>query len=64
MNTIEREVGIGLAYLYARDTKGMKHFPAWRWAKKHWSEFLTEMDTETGKLLVYMAHHARNQERQ
>ena len=62
MNTVEKEVGIGLAYFYARDRKKLKHNAAWRWAKKHWSEFLTEMDSPTGKLLLSLARCAREQE--
>lgn len=62
MNTIEREVGIGLAYFHARDTKQMKENAAWQWAKEHWPEFLPDMDSETGKLLLHVARYARTQD--
>lgn len=63
MNTIEHEVGIGLAYFHARDAKRMKDSAAWLWAKEHWAEFLPDMDSETGKLLLHMARYTRTQDR-
>ena len=59
MNTIDQEVGMGLAYLHARNHRRMNDNRAWDWATKHWPEFLHEMDTETGQLLVRMARFVR-----
>jgi len=63
MNTIEQEVASGLAYLHARDRNRMKDPLAWEWAKEHWPEFLLQLDSPTGKLLVRMARCAREQDR-
>jgi len=59
MSTIDQEVGMGLAYLHARNHRRMNDNRAWDWARKHWSEFLPEMDTATGQLLIRMACFAR-----
>jgi len=63
MNTIEHEVGAGLSYLHARDRKRLRHPLAWEWAKEHWAEFLPQLDSPTGKLLVRMARHVRELDR-
>ena len=39
-----------------------RHPLPWQWAKRHWMEFLHELDTDTGKMMVEMAH--RNRQRQ
>jgi hypothetical protein len=64
MYTIEQEICIGLAYLHARDRKRMPDKRAYEWAKEHWMEFLPQMDTDTGRVLLEMArqHPARRQE--
>jgi len=59
MSTIDQEVGMGLAYIHARDHTRMNDNCAWDWARKHWSEFLPEIGTETGQLLARMARFAR-----
>ena len=48
MQTSEQEVGIGLAYLHARDRKRLCDEESWQWAKEHWPEFLAEFDRPVG----------------
>jgi hypothetical protein len=59
MYTIEQEVCIGLAFVYARDRKRMPSTRALAWAKEHWPEFLPQMDTETGRMLLEAAKQWR-----
>jgi hypothetical protein len=61
MNTVENEVCVGLAYVYAKEN-GMSENTAWRWAKQHWLDFVDEIDSDTGKVLQQMDDYRRRNE--
>lgn len=63
MMTIDAEVCIGLAYLEARNHSCLNHNRAYKWAKKHWPEFLPQFGSVTGQLLLRIGQQRRNQEK-
>lgn len=56
---LEEEVCRGIAYLHASDEKNLPDEQAYAWAKDHWSEFLPQLETENGQMLMRMARTRR-----
>ncbi len=60
MQTIDRQACENLAFLWCIENKPWHRKPR-RWAKAHWMEFLTELDTPTGQM--WLAIFKRDRER-
>jgi hypothetical protein len=63
MKTVDEEVGIGLAYLHARQELHLRDCEAYDWAREHWMCFLQECDSDTGRLLLKLARLTRDRPR-
>lgn len=59
--TIEKQACTHLAFMWLRQNKP-RHPAPWQWAKRHWMEFLTELDTDNGKMWLELARRDREQQ--
>ena len=57
--TAERFAAQGIALLWFRTHRRGSRLKALLWAREHWPEFLAELDSDTGRMLLLVYRTSR-----